>query len=366
MARTRPSRTAQRSHLALLRALTEAVGVSGDEGEVRRLVREQVEPLADEVLVDALGNLIAVRMGTARRRVRVMLSAHMDEVGLMLTGAEAEGYLHVATVGGIAPHHLLGKAFWVGKDRVPGVIGMTPPHLSAPGDKRRTPGFDQMRLDVGARTRDDALERVRIGDRAAFATPLARLGDAVSAKALDDRLGVAILIELFQAAPASIDLMATFSVQEEVGLRGAGVAAHRLDPQMAIAIDCTPARDLPTWDGSENTAYNTRLGLGPALYTADRATVSDRRLLEHVEAVARSARLPYQLRQPGGGGTDAGSIHRARKGIPAISVSVPVRYPHSPAGLIRLDDWRNTVLLLHAALSRLTPESLTRKRTAHG
>jgi len=366
MARTRPSRTAQRSHLALLRALTEAVGVSGDEGEVRRLVREQVEPLADEVLVDALGNLIAVRKGTARRCVRVMLSAHMDEVGLMLTGAEADGYLHVATVGGIAPHQLLGKAFWVGKDRVPGVIGMTPPHLSAPGDKRRTPGFDQMRLDVGARTRDDALERVRIGDRAAFATPLARLGDAVSAKALDDRLGVAILIELFQAAPASIDLMATFSVQEEVGLRGAGVAAHRLDPQMAIAIDCTPARDLPTWDGSENTAYNTRLGLGPALYTADRATVSDRRLLEHVEAVARSARLPYQLRQPGGGGTDAGSIHRARKGIPAISVSVPVRYPHSPAGLIRLDDWRNTVLLLHAALSRLTPESLTRKRTAHG
>ena len=361
MARTRPSRTAQRSHLALLRALTEAVGVSGDEGEVRRLVRGQVEPLADEVHVDALGNLLAVRRGTARRRVRVMLSAHMDEVGLMLTGAGPDGFLHVASVGGIAPYHVVGKAFWVGKNRVPGVIGMTPPHLSAPGDKRQTLGLDQMRLDIGARTRDEALERVRIGDRAAFATPLARLGDALSAKALDDRLGVAILIELFEAAPANVDLMATFSVQEEVGLRGAGVAAHRLDPQMAIAIDCSPARDLPTWDGSENTAYNTRLGLGPALYTADRATVSDRRLLEHMQAAAKAAHLPCQLRQPGGGGTDAGSIHRVRKGIPSISVSVPVRYPHSPAGLIRIDDWRNTVLLLHAALSRLTPDTLTRR-----
>jgi putative aminopeptidase FrvX len=246
------------------------------------------------------------------------------------------------------------------------VIGMPPPHLSAAGDKRHTLAIEQMRLDIGARTREDALKRARIGDGAAFATALARLGEAVSAKALDDRLGVAILIELFEAAPANVDLLASFSVQEEVGLRGAGVAAHRLDPQMAIAIDCTPARDLPTWDGSQNTAYNTRLGLGPALYTSDRATVSDRRLLEHVESAAKAARIPYQLRQPGGGGTDAGSIHRARKGIPAISVSVPVRYPHSPAGLIRLDDWRNTVLLLYAALSRLTPDTLTRNRRSHG
>ncbi len=347
--------------MALLRALTEAVGVSGDEGEVRRLVREQIESLADEVRVDALGNLLALRRGSARRRVRVMLSAHMDEVGLMVSGVEPDGVLHVARVGGVTPNQLAGKAFWVGKGRVPGVIGLTPPHLTPAGDGRKLT-FEQLRLDVGARSRDEALERVRIGDRAAFATALTRLGDCVSAKALDDRLGVAILIELLSAAPPNVDLLAAFSAQEEIGRRGAGVAAHSFDPEMAIAIDCTPARDLPTWDGAENTEYNCRLGLGPAVYTADRATVSDRRLLEHFETTARAARLPFQYRQPGGGATDAGAIHRARKGIPAITISIPVRYPHSAAGLVRIDDWRNTALLLQAALVRLSPQTLARRK----
>lgn len=361
MTPARLPRTPQRTHMALLRALTEAVGVSGDEGEIRRLVREQVESLADEVRVDALGNLLALRRGSARRRVRVMLSAHMDEVGLMLTGVEPDGVLNVARVGGVTPNQLAGKAFWVGKGRVPGVIGLSPPHLTPAGEGRKLT-LEQLRLDVGARSRDEALERVRIGDRAAFATALTRLGDCVSAKALDDRLGVAILIELLSAAPPNVDLLAAFSVQEEIGRRGAGVAAHSFDPEMAIAIDCTPARDLPTWDGAENTAYNSKLGLGPALYTADRATISDRRLLEHFETTARAARLPFQYRQPGGGGTDAGAIHRSRKGIPAITVSVPVRYAHSAAGLIRIDDWRNTALLLQAALVRISPQTLSRNK----
>jgi endoglucanase len=349
--------------MALLRALTEAVGVSGDEGAVRKLVLGQVEPLADEIRVDALGNLLAIRRGSSRRRVRVMLSAHMDEVGLMVTGAEPDGVLHVACVGCILPQHLAGKAFWVGRARVPGVVGLTPSHLTRGMEHRPGLAVELLRLDVGAQTREDALERVRIGDRASFATALTRMDNCVSAKALDDRLGVAILVELLGAAPPNIDLLAAFTVQEEVGLRGAGVAAHSLDPELAIAIDCTPACDLPTWDGAENTAYNTRLGQGPAIYTADRATVSDQRLIDHLESSAKAARLPFQLRQPGGGSTDAGAIHRARKGIPAISVSVPVRYPHSPAGLIRIDDWRNTVLLLHAALVRLSPETLARGKS---
>jgi putative aminopeptidase FrvX len=351
-------RAPQRHHMTLLRALTEAVGVSGNEGEVRRLVREQVEPLADEVRMDALGNLLAIRRGSSRRRLRVMLSAHMDEVGLMVTGAEPDGSLHVGCVGGILPQHLAGKAFWIGKERVPGVIGLTPPHLTGEKGYRDRLEVDWLRLDIGASSREEALERVRIGDRASFATALTRMGDCVSAKALDDRLGVAILIELLGAAPANIDLLAAFTVQEEIGRRGAGVAAHSLDPELAIAIDCTLARDLPTWDCAENTAYNVRLGQGPAIYIADRGTVSDRRLVDHFESTARAAKLPHQFRQPGGGGTDAGAIHRARKGIPAISISVPVRYPHSAAGLIRVDDWRNTVLLLHAGLARLSPDTM--------
>jgi putative aminopeptidase FrvX len=364
MAGARLPRLPQRAHMALLRALTETVGVSGDEDAVRELVRDQVAPLADEVRVDALGNLLAIRRGSSRRRVRVMIAAHMDEVGLMVTGVESSGVLHVAAVGSILPQHLAGKAFWVGRARVPGVIGLTPPHLTRGHEPRPRLTVDQLRMDLGAAGRDEALERVHVGDRASFATALTRMGDCISAKALDDRLGVAILIELLGAAPPNVDLLAAFTVQEEVGLRGAGVAAHSLDPEMAIAVDCTPARDLPMWDGGENTAYNTRLGLGPALYTADRSTVSDQRLLEHFEAIAKAARLPFQYRQPGGGSTDAGAIHRARRGIPAISVSVPGRYPHSAAGLIRVDDWRNTVLLLHAALARLSPQTLARRRGA--
>jgi endoglucanase len=349
--------------MSLLRALTEAVGVSGDEAAVRKLVREQVEPLADEIRVDALGNLLAIRRGSARRRVRVMLSAHMDEVGVMVTGVEPDGVLHVACVGSILPQHLAGKAFWVGRARVPGVIGLTPPHLTREKRTRDRLEVDKFRLDIGAQTPEEALERVRIGDRASFATALTRMGECVSAKALDDRLGVAILVELLGTAPPNVDLLAAFTVQEEMGLRGAGIAAHSLDPELAIAIDCTPALDLPMWDGAENTSYSTRLGEGPALYTADHSTVSDQRLLDHFESAARAARLPFQLRQPGGGSTDAGAIHRARKGIPAISVSVPVRYPHSPAGMIRIDDWRSTALLLHAALVHLSPETLSRGRS---
>jgi putative aminopeptidase FrvX len=142
------------------------------------------------------------------------------------------------------------------------------------------------------------------------------------------------------------------------------VAAFTLDPQLALAVDCTPARDLPTWDESENLAYNTQLGKGPALYPMDRSTIGDPRLLAWLEDTARAAKLPYQLRQPGGGGTDASVIHRTAKGIPSVSVSDPCRYPHSAASMVRLDGWRNTVALLHTALARLTPMILNRSGEA--
>jgi endoglucanase len=169
---------------------------------------------------------------------------------------------------------------------------------------------------------------------------------------------VATLIELVKNSPPNIDLLEAFTVQEEVGLRGAGVAAHALDPDLAIAIDSTPANDLPSWDGSENTAYNTHLDAGPAIYLADGSTLSDPRLVRYLIETAEAAGIPYQVRQPGGGGTDAGAIHRARAGIPSISVSVPGRYAHTAAGLARLSDWEHTLALLHRALAQLDPQLL--------
>jgi endoglucanase len=178
------------------------------------------------------------------------------------------------------------------------------------------------------------------------------------AKSIDDRVGVATLIELFRHAPPNLDLCAAFSVQEEIGLRGAKVAAQYFQPDLAIAIDSTPAYDLPLHDGTENVAYNTKLGLGPAIYVADSSTLHDPRLVRFLQDTAQAEGIPCQLRQPGGGGTDSGAIQRALAGIPTVSVSVPHRYTHSPISIARLEDWKNTLKLLHAALKRMTPAFL--------
>ena len=204
--------------------------------------------------------------------------------------------------------------------------------------------------------------RVKIGDRATFATHFSRHGPSVCAKALDNRVGIATLIELVRHAPDNIELVAAFTVQEEIGLRGAQVAAYTMQPDLAIALDCTPAYDLPTRNGQENTRYNTRLDGGPAIYIADRRTLSDPRLVRHLISTAQKHGLPYQLRQPGGGGTDAGSIHLQRAGIPSVSVSVPGRYAHTPAGLIRIQDWQHTLALIHTALLELPPDLLATPR----
>ena len=359
--KTRPPRiTAEQ--LRLLENLTNACAVSGDENEVRKIVLQEIKPFADEVYIDHLGNVLVKRLGKGEDRLRVMLAAHMDEVGFMLTFNEdkGDGIFRFDIVGGVSTSHLAGQPLWIGREHVPGVIGAKPVHLTT-GDEQGTPlSIESLRIDVGPGNSG----KVKIGDRAAFATRFSRVGPSLRAKALDDRLGVATLIELVKHAPQNIDLLAAFTVQEEVGLRGAKVAAYSLDPQIAIALDSTPANDLPAWDGSENERYNTRLGSGPAIYLADSATLSDPRLVRHLVKTAEAQGIPYQFRQPGGGGTDAGAMHKQRQGIPSISVSVPGRYLHTPVSIARLSDWKNTLALLHSALIRLTPAILQVERDA--
>ena len=210
--------------------------------------------------------------------------------------------------------------------------------------------LDALRIDLGLSG------KAKVGDRAGFATRFRRVGPSIMAKSIDDRIGVATLIELLKQAPPNIDLCAAFSVQEEIGLRGAKVAAQYFNPDLAIAIDSTPANDLPMHDGSENMSYNTKLGLGPAIYVADGSTLHDPRLVRFLRETAEAEKIPYQIRQPGGGGTDSGAIQRSLAGIPTVSVSVPHRYTHSPVSIARVDDWKHTLNLLHAALKRITPE----------
>lgn len=339
--------------IKILESLCNANAISGDEGEVRKIVLEHIRPLADSLEIDPLGNVLATRLGPETDEdttMRVMVAAHMDEVGLMVTSDESDGLYRFQTVGGLDSRQLAGKAVQVGRDHIPGIIGAKPIHLTSASERKNQISIDNLRIDVGP-----SGKKVQPGDRATFATPFTRLGPSLRAKALDDRLGVASLIELFKQPPTGIHLQAAFTVQEEVGLRGARVAAYKFNPAAAIVLDCTPAYDLPSWDDEENTRYNTRLGQGPAIYIADAATLSDPRLIRHFSETAEALNLPYQFRQAGGGGTDAGAIHKTRAGIPSLSISVPGRYLHTAAAIVRLTDWQHTLQLVHAALSRLTP-----------
>ena len=341
--------------IALLEKLCNASAVSGVEKEARVIVQEALDGIADEVTVDALGNLLVTRKARHKNGLRVMLAAHMDEVGFILTSDEKDGLFRFEIVGGIDVRQLVGKAVLVGEKNAPAVIGTAPIHLLEADDLQRKVPLASLRIDLGPGGADKA----RVGDRAVFATRFKQAGPSVMAKALDDRVGVATLIELVKNAPPNIEILAAFTVQEEIGLRGARAAGYSMNPDMAVVLDCTPANDLPHWeDETENTRYNTRLGAGPAIYVADRATLSDPRLIRWLVEAADSSKIPYQFRQPGSGGTDAGAIHLQREGVPSVSVSVPARNVHSPIMVARISDWQNMLSLLFTALSRATPEML--------
>jgi putative aminopeptidase FrvX len=339
------------AQLKLLERLCNVIAISGDEGEARKIILEEIKPYAEDVRVDALGNVLATRRGRSQsgKRMRVMLDAHMDEVGFMIVADDGEGLYRFEIVGGMDVRHLVGKQVLVGKERTPVEIGGKPIHLLSSDERTRKVPLDGLRIDLGP------AGKAKVSDRAGFATKFRRAGPSILSKSIDDRIGVATVIELLKNAPANIDLCAAFTVQEEIGLRGAKVAAQYFDPDLAIAIDATPANDLPVYEGGENMIYNTRLGLGPAIYIADGSTLHDPRLVRFLQETAEAEAIPYQFRQPGGGGTDSAAIQRVLAGIPAVSVSVPHRYTHSPISIARVDDWKNILNLLYAALKRITP-----------
>jgi putative aminopeptidase FrvX len=359
---TQPASRRQPANLAdveLLRSLSNAVSVSGDEGAVRKLVLEAIGPHVDEVKVDALGNVLAVkRAAKGRRGPRLLLAAHMDEVGLMIVDHDSDGGLRFEVVGGVSERVLLGKAVVVGPRRLPGVIGAAPIHLLNNDRMETVVRTGQMRIDIGAGSQEVARRQVALGERATFATEFTLLDGALRGKALDDRLGCTTLISLLRGGPYPVELNAVFTVQEEVGLRGARVAGYAVEPDAAIALDCTPSNDLPDSRGRENTQYNARLGHGPVIYLADARTISDSRLVSFVCRTAEGAGIPYQIRQPGGGGTDAGAIQQTRAGVPVASISVPARYLHTPAALARTEDWENSLRLVQQVLERFDSKVL--------
>jgi putative aminopeptidase FrvX len=343
----------------ILRELSEAVGVSGDEGDVRAILLDAVRGHVDEVKVDALGNVLAFQRGTGRQRLRVMLAAHMDEVGLMVAGHDNDGFLRVRAVGGIDPRLLPGALLQVGSERIPGVIGVKPIHLLKEEEGQRAPKVDDLVVDIGAQGKDEAKRLAPLGTYAAFATRFRELGPTVTGKAFDDRVGCAVLVELLRGARFRFDVHAAFTVQEEVGLRGARVAAYAIEPDCAFALEGTIADDIPK---DKDVSPTTELGQGPAITVMDRSYIADRRLVRLLTTTAEALGIPYQIKQPGIGGTDAGAIQPAREGVPSVTVAVPCRYIHGPVALMSLDDFDNTARLMRESLSRLTRRTLKRGR----
>ena len=330
----------------LLKKLCELPGVSGDEGKVRDLLKEYVAPHVNEIKIDRIGNLIAYKKGKSSNK-KVMLAAHMDEVGFIIYNISDDGMLKFRTVGGIDPRILPSKRVKIGPEGIPGILGIKAIHLQEPSERKNAVKVKQMYIDIGAQNREQAQKLVKLGDYAVFDSEFVQFGqNNVKAKALDDRLGCAILAELVkQEFP--FDLYACFTVQEEVGLRGAGVAAYQVEPDIAIVVEGTTCSDVADVD---EHLHVTRLGRGPAISIADRASYGNKELVNKLIEAAKANNIPFQIKEGMFGGNDAGSIHVSRAGVATAVVSVPCRYIHSPSSVMNLDDYHNTFKLINEFL----------------
>jgi len=342
----------------LLRELCEAMGVSGEEGEVRDLILKHIRDHVEDIRIDPMGNVLAVKRGTGQVGLRVMAAAHMDEVGLMVMGFDSDGTLRFKEVGGLDARILPGTRVLVGSEKVPGVVSWVPPHLN---QAEETVPIDRLRIDIGAASKEAAQNGIERGDRIAFASTFTELGPTVRSKALDDRAGCASLIKLVQGDPFPFDLHVAFTVQEEVGLRGAKVAAQRIQPEVAFVLETTACHDLPQDPDEPDQTTITALGGGPAITVMDRSMISDPRLVRHLVAVAEREGIPHQFRSPQhAGGTDAGAIHKTGIGVPSAVVATPCRYLHGPHSIMSLSDWENQAALLRTAWMALTLSVLER------
>ena len=342
-----------------LEELSNAIGVSGEEDDVRSIILPAIRDHVTDINVDALGNLTAIQRGTVHPDYTVMIAAHMDEVGMMVTAVDANGLIQFTNVGGLDPRILPGLRVTVGAQRSPGVILWKPIHL---GRDMKTVAMDNLRIDVGAGDKNAA----RPGDRIAFASSFARLNDKVlRGKAFDDRVGCSILIDILQAGPYPVTIAAAFTVQEEIGLRGAKVAAERLGPDAAIVLEGTYAYDVPDPNREADAGDlpgnpGTRFGGGAVITLSDRQMITDPRALAFLRETAEANDIAYQIKTMDGGGTDGGAIHIAQAGIPTMPISAPCRYIHTPTALLHLDDYENVLALSRAVLNRLSPRTFQR------
>lgn len=334
----------------LLKELTELNGVSGFEDEVRNYIVQKALETGAEVRTDSIGNVIAFKKGSAPV-YRVMLSAHMDEVGFMVTGYGESGILKFKSVGGIDERILPGKRVLVGEKRIPGVIGCKAVHMQEREERGTNIKQKNLYIDIGAEKREEAEKLAPLGEFIAFHSEYVEFGeDCVKVKALDDRVGCAALLEALKGS-YTFDLYACFTVQEEVGLRGSEVAAYGVEPDVALVVEGTTCSDVP---GVEKQDYSTLLGEGAALTIMDRTSYADKALVQFIYGLARAKGIKIQFKQTTTGGNDAGKIQRSRSGVKVASISVPCRYIHSPVSMMSLKDFESCKSIVNLVLAKFS------------
>jgi tetrahedral aminopeptidase len=331
-------------NLELLTELCETPGAPGREERIREVARRELAGSADEIEVDPLGSLVARRLGGGGPRL--MLSAHMDEIGFMVSHVEESGYLRLLPLGGFDPKTLTAQRVVVhGREDVLGVLGTKPVHLMSDEDKRKPPKLEDFYVDLGL-PGDRVRELVRAGDVVTREREMARLGDLVTCKSLDNRAGLYVMIEAFRAlGEHDCEVVAVATVQEEVGLRGARVAAGRLRPRIGLAIDITLANDGPDAKPHERI---TALGAGAAVKVYDTSAIVPREVVDHLVAIAEERDIPHQLEVMPRGGTDTRELGLAGDGAPAGCVSIPTRYVHQVVEACHPDDLDASVRLVVA------------------
>jgi len=337
-----------------LEKLSNANGVTGREAEVRDLMKKYLKPYVDETREDRLGNLIAFKKGN-KNAPTVMLAAHMDEVGLMIKNIKKKGFLQFAKVGGIDDRILLAQKVIVHTDKGPltGVVGSKPPHIQTEEERKKVVDADRLFIDVGAKDKEEAEKMgVQVGDVVSFDTKFVQIGEnVVLGKALDDRVGCAMMVEtLRRLQKVDCNVYAVGTIQEEVGLRGATIAAFQVAPDVCIVLETTVAGDMP---GVEEGKAPAKMGEGPVVTVADAGLIAHPKVLRLLIDSAKENKIPYQLETGIRGSTDAARISLSREGVPSGVISVATRYIHSPAAILNLDDAEKTVKLAVAAIEKV-------------
>jgi endoglucanase len=334
-----------------VKTLCGLAGVSGCEEEVRETIAARVQCHADELIVDPMGNLLVFKRGRKQPARPVMLCAHMDEVGVILTGVTEEGYCKFDFVGGVDRRVVLGKRVRIGGGGVKGVIGIKAHHLVSKEEGKSVPKTEELYIDIGAASEEDALRRVALGDCGIFDTLAEEFGEGLlKARAIDDRAGCAALIKLLEG-PLPVDTWFAFTVQEEVGTRGARTAAWRLDPFCAVVLEGTTAADLP---GVEEDRQICRVGGGVVVPYMDGGTLYDRELYAMAKRTAEAHGIAWQTKNRVAGGTDAAAVQRSRGGVRTLALAVAVRNIHSPACIASRADLEALPMLAGLVLEEIS------------